>query len=317
MQITLQVPTNLTKTERTDRYLAGHADLADYELSRSQLQRMIKSGQVQVDENTVAARQLLHGGEKITLDFSDQTSTPQPPQPENIPLEILFEDEHLIVIDKAHGLVAHPGAGNDSGTLVNALLHHCDGKLAKTGRDPEHPIDPERPGIVHRLDRDTSGCLVAAKTDQAHAALVQQFATRTAEKNYRCVVAGHPANSSGTIETQIARHPVHRQRMTNVDLPAGKHAVTDYRILHAAPDTTWTHIECTLHTGRTHQIRVHMKESLRTPILGDPIYGNPKRDPIKVPRLMLHAHRLSITHPTTNERLTFTAPLPVEFENFT
>jgi 23S rRNA pseudouridine1911/1915/1917 synthase len=317
MQITLQVPADLAKAERLDRYLAGHRDLSDHQLSRSQLQRLIKNGQVQVDENTVAARQLLHGGETISLDFADRNTSPPLPQPEDIPLVILFEDEHLIVVDKPHGLVVHPGAGNDSGTLVNALLHHCDGKLATRGLDPEHPIDPERPGIVHRLDRDTSGCLIAAKTDQAHAALVEQFSTRTTEKIYHCVVAGHPASTSGTIESNISRHPVHRQRMANVEPPAGKQAVTAYRIVGAAADSTWTHIECQLHTGRTHQIRVHMKESLRTPILGDPIYGNPKRDPVKVPRLMLHAHQLGITHPTSKDRLSFTAPLPEAFEKFT
>lgn len=301
--------------ERLDRFLAGHGELAAFGLSRARWQRAIRDGMILVDDRVCSPRHSLRGGELICIDTGQLSAaeTPPPaPLPEAIALDILFEDDDLIVVNKPVGLVVHPGAGNLGGTLVNALLHHCDGKLATLGGR----VDVERPGIVHRLDRDTSGCLVAAKTDPAQRSLVEQFAARHTTKIYRCVVAGRPVDPDGRIETRIARHPVHRQRMANTEGSAGKTAVTDYITVHGADDASWTHIECRLHTGRTHQIRVHMKESLRCPILGDPIYGKPARDPVKTGRLMLHAWQLGIHHPKTREAMSFEAPLPAEFERF-
>ncbi len=314
--LVIEVSSELRKPERLDRFLASAPQLNEFEISRSRLQRMIRAGQITVDAKTVQARQTLSGGESISIDLEAANTNPNAatrPEPEAIPLDILFEDEHIIVIDKSIGLVVHPGAGNAGGTLVNALLHHCDGKLSTLGGD----VDVERPGIVHRLDKETSGCLVAAKTDLAHRSLVDQFSSRRTHKIYHCIVVHQPVESSGTIETNIARHPVNRQRMANAEPPSGKHAITDYRVLNSAEDASWSHIECHLHTGRTHQIRVHMKESLRCPIIGDTIYGNPKRDPVKTGRLMLHAHELGFDHPLTGECQVFKAPLPKAFDPFT
>jgi len=314
--LVIDVSSGLSKPERLDRFLASSPQLSELEISRSRLQRLIKSGQITVDGETVQARQSLTGGERISIDLEAANADPNAataPEPETIPLVILHEDEHIIVIDKPIGLVVHPGAGNSGGTLVNALLHHCDGQLSRL----DGAVDIERPGIVHRLDKETSGCLVAAKTDRAHRSLVDQFSSRNTHKIYHCIVVNQPVKASATIETNIARHPVNRQRMANTEPPAGKHAITDYRVLNTADDASWAHIECLLHTGRTHQIRVHMKESLRCPIIGDTIYGNPKRDPVKTGRLMLHAHQLGFDHPLTGERQLFSAPLPKAFERFT
>jgi len=235
--------------------------------------------------------------------------TASEPQPEPIPLAVLFEDQHLVVIDKPTGLVVHPGAGNASGTVVNALLHHCDGRLSRAG-------EADRPGIVHRLDKETSGCLVAAKTEVAYHSLVGQFSGREVEKPYLCVVQGCPDPPKGRLENRIGRHPVSRQRMTVLEEPAGKIAITDYEVVKAAPDLTWAVGRCDIHTGRTHQIRVHMKESLRCPIIGDEIYAQRKRQPVQTGRLMLHAWKLAIRHPNTGERFAFESPLPPEFERF-
>jgi len=314
--LVIEVSSELSTPERLDRYLASAPQVKELEISRSRLQRLIRAGQITVDGETIPTRHNLTGGELISIDLNAANTDPNAatvPRPEAIPLDILYEDDHLIVVNKPVGLVVHPGAGNSGGTLVNALLHHCDGKLSRL----DGAVDIERPGIVHRLDKDTSGCLVATKTDLAHRSLVDQFSSRNTHKIYRCIVAHQPVETSGTIRTNIARHPVNRQRMANTEPPAGKHAITDYRIVNAAADASWSHIECHLHTGRTHQIRVHMKESLRCPILGDILYGNPGRDPVKTGRLMLHAFELGFDHPVTGDRRLFTAPLPNAFDRFT
>lgn len=314
--LVIDVSSELSKPGRLDRFLASAPQLADLAISRSRLQRLIRAGQIKVNGETVQARQTLYGGERIDIDLEAVSIDPNAataPEAEAIPLDVLYEDEHIIVVDKPIGLVVHPGAGNSGGTLVNALLHHCHGQLSRL----DGSVDIERPGIVHRLDKETSGCLVAAKTDLAHRSLVDQFSSRNTRKIYHCVVVRQPSEASGTIRSNIARHPVNRQRMANTDPPAGKHAITDYRVLNAAPNAAWAYIECHLHTGRTHQIRVHMKESLRCPIIGDTLYGNPGRDPVKTGRLMLHAHELGIDHPLSGERQNFTAPLPEAFQRFT
>lgn len=279
--------------KRLDRFLAEHTA----EISRSRLQALIRAGAVTLNGNPAKPKQALDLGDQISLKIPDPA--PAEAQAEAIPLELLYEDEHLLVINKDSGLVVHPAAGNLNGTLVNALLHHCEGRLASIG-------GVERPGIVHRLDKDTSGCLVVAKTDTIHQALSEQFAARSVGKFYLAVVKGRPPMDRGTIENHIARDPRNRQRMAVVMPPAGKRAHTDYRTLRAGDESL---IECELHTGRTHQIRVHMRE-LGTPILGDPIYS---RNPSGAPRLMLHAWKLSFTHPARQLRLSFESPIPTEF----
>ncbi|MGI9241563.1 MAG: RluA family pseudouridine synthase, partial [Verrucomicrobiales bacterium] len=250
--------------QRLDRFLADRAP----EISRSRLQSLIRDGAVTLNGRPAKKKQALNLGDRISLIVPEPV--PAEAQPEEIPLDVLHEDEALLVLNKASGLVVHPAAGNLTGTLVNALLHHCDGRLASIG-------GVERPGIVHRLDKDTSGCLVVAKTDSAHQALSEQFSDRKVSKFYLAVVGGRPAMDGGRIENQIARDPRNRQKMAVVLPPAGKHAITDYRVLAPGDECL---IECELHTGRTHQIRVHMRE-LGTPILGDPIYS---KSPSRAPR---------------------------------
>jgi 23S rRNA pseudouridine1911/1915/1917 synthase len=226
---------------------------------------------------------------------------PAEAQPEDIPLTVLYEDEHLAVLDKASGMVVHPAHGNEEGTLVNALLHRF-GTMSSIG-------GVARPGIVHRLDKETSGCLVVARNDAAHHSLTEQFAGRSVEKVYLAVVQGIPAPRSGTVSTHMAREPHNRLRMAVVAPPAGKNAVTDYEVLHLTGADAL--VKCTLHTGRTHQIRVHMKH-LGHPLLGDETYARVSRQ-TPAGRLMLHAWRLGFTHPATGQRLHFTAPVPPEF----
>lgn len=201
-------------------------------------------------------------------------------------------------------MVVHPAAGNEEGTLVNALLHHCRNLSGIGGI--------ERPGIVHRLDKDTSGCLIVAKCDGAHQSLSEQFAARSTSKLYLAVVQGQPKLTHGTIFTHIGRHPVNRMKMAVVNPPNGKSAITDWELLAHDSSTHSSLILCTLHTGRTHQIRVHMHH-LGHPLIGDPIYATPKRQTAQTGRLMLHAWRLGITHPITQERLECEAPIPDEY----
>jgi 23S rRNA pseudouridine1911/1915/1917 synthase len=214
-------------------------------------------------------------------------------------LQILFEDDDLLVLDKPAGLVVHPGAGNPRHTLVNALLAHCS-SLSNIGGD-------ERPGIVHRLDKETSGCLVVAKNDAAHRNLSEQFAGRTVLKVYLALVAGTLRRPSGTITVEIGRHRVNRQRMS-VAVNRGRAARTDYRVVRAADGISL--VECILHSGRTHQIRVHLQH-LGHPVLGDKLYGG--KHARTFPRQMLHAWKLGFDHPRDGRRLIFEAPLPEDF----
>ncbi len=278
-------------------------------LSRSKIQTFIKEGHCLIDGTTnTKPRYSLRQGESVCFTQPEEEVSSLP-QPESIPLSILFEDSDLIVVDKPSGMVVHPGSGNDSGTLVNALLHHCEGQLSQLA-------DPDRPGIVHRLDKDTSGCIVAAKSDRAYLSLVEQFSTRRTNKFYVAVVAGTPTEQSGIIKTNIGRHPVNRQKMANVTPPAGKEAITRFEVLRSDPKGNWSWVKCKIETGRTHQIRVHMKESLQCPILADPIYANVKRQKPKLPRLMLHARELQFNHPDDDRLLKFEAAIPEEFAPF-
>lgn len=290
---------------RLDRFLTDQVR----DLSRSRLQQLIRDGNVLVDGNNAKPKLKLNATQIVTVEIPEAIPFEQV-EAQNIPLQVIFEDLDFIVINKAHGMVVHPSAGNADGTLVNALLHHCHGELSGIG-------GIQRPGIVHRLDKDTSGCLVAAKNDVAHQEISRQFAERETTKIYHCVVQGIPSPAAGTIKNQIGRHPVNRQKMAVLEAGKGKSAVTDYKILTSSEQnkSAWAYLQCHLHTGRTHQIRVHMK-SLDCPILGDPIYAQPSRQQPPVERLLLHARQLGFTHPRSKAPLTFTAPLPRAFHPF-
>jgi len=285
--------------DRLDAYLATKLE----DLSRSRIQTLIREQYILVNGKPAKPRDSVKKDDSISVVIPE--AVPDIAAPQDIPLDIIFEDEHLLVLHKAHGMVVHPAPGNPDGTLVNALLHHCKGKLSGIG-------GVERPGIVHRLDKDTSGCLVVAKTDIAHQSLTTQFSERsTMEKLYLAVTHGIPLKDKDTIFTHIGRHPVNRQKMAVITPPAGKTAITDYEILATDLATKTALVRCHLHTGRTHQIRVHLHH-IGTPILGDPIYG--KKHELPTPRLMLHAWQLSFEHPVSRGKLHFTAPPPQDFK---
>lgn len=278
--------------QRLDQFLVAHAST----FSRSRLQALIQDGQVLLNGATTKPGAKVRNGDQVIL--VEPPPTPTDTLAEDIALDVLFEDEDLIVIDKPAGMVVHPAAGNWEGTVVNALLHHCT-NLSGIGGE-------QRPGIVHRLDKDTSGCLVAAKNDHAHQVLARQFAGREVTKIYLAIVAGHYLKQSGTIEAPIARHPVQRKKMTVVAEGRGRPAKTGWRVLKVLPEGTL--VECTLFTGRTHQIRVHLQHA-RHPLLGDEVYGKKGG----FPRQMLHAWKLGFAHPRTQQRLDFTARIPPDF----
>ncbi|MBL9146625.1 MAG: RluA family pseudouridine synthase [Verrucomicrobiaceae bacterium] len=286
-----------TGMDRLDRYL----QLQLPEMSRSRLQDLIKEGLVLVNDKKIKPSAELRAGDKISLTIPEPVSTEVVAQ--DIPIDVLYEDADLIVINKASGIVVHPAAGNPDGTLVNALLHHCD-DLSGIGGEV-------RPGIVHRLDKDTSGCMVVAKHDRSHALLAEQFAHRRISKLYLAAVNGIPKERSGRIENMIGRHPVDRKRMAVLFDGTGKNAVTEWKMLCEAQGCAL--ILNTLLTGRTHQIRVHMRDVLQCPILGDSLYGHPPKQKVKVARLMLHAWRLAFDHPITLKRMEFKAAIPDDF----
>ncbi len=283
---------------RLDQYLAAQLP----ELSRARIQALIKEGEITVNGKATKAKTPVERNMRIEVNIPEPE--PAEAQPQNIPISVLFEDKHVIVINKESGMVVHPAAGNPDGTLVNAVLFHC-GDLSGIG-------GVERPGIVHRLDKDTSGCIVVAKNDQAHLSLTTQFADRDTGKIYLAVVQGRPKENKGTIFTNIGRHPVNRLKMAVVNPGSGKSAITDWEVLHYDAATDSTLVMCTLHTGRTHQIRVHMLH-LGHPLIGDPIYANPSRQKAKPGRLMLHAWRLAFNHPADGRRIAIQSPIPAEY----
>ena len=286
--------------ERLDAFLAKRLP----ELSRSRIQTLIREQYISINGHPAKPRDAVKTGDLIHIAIPE--AVPLDAVAQDIPLDILFEDADLLVINKAPGMVVHPAPGNPDGTLVNALLHHCQGRLSGIG-------GVERPGIVHRLDKDTSGCLVIAKSDAAHHSLATQFAARsTMEKIYLAVTSGIPKPAQDTIFTHLGRHPVNRQKMAVINPPGGKTAITDYQILATDAASLTALILCHLHTGRTHQIRVHMQYK-GTPLVGDPIYGRPSNNKTLPDRLMLHAWRLAFNHPLTGERHRFEAPIPAEF----
>lgn len=277
---------------RLDKLLAEQ----DQEHSRSQIQQWIAEGHVRVNGKTVKANYKCETGDRI--EWTEPEPEPLSLEPENIPLDIVYEDEDVIVINKPRGMVVHPSAGHQSGTLVHALLYHCDDLSGING--------VERPGIVHRIDRDTSGLLVVAKNDKAHASLAEQLQDKTLSRKYEAIVHGVIEHETGLIDAPIARDPKDRQRMAVVQ--GGKPAVTHFRVLDRYD--RFSHVECRLETGRTHQIRVHMKY-IGHPLVGDPKYG--PRKTLDIGGQALHAKELGFIHPTTKEYMEFSAPAPAEF----
>ena len=281
--------------ERLDRWLAGRLPGR----SRTAIQRLIREGRVRVGGRRVKPSYPLAVGDEIEVELPIPQS--ELPQPEPLPLEVIHEDEDLIVVNKPAGMVTHPGAGRPRGTLVNALLHHCRGRLAETG-------DPARPGIVHRLDRETSGLLVAAKTELAYRSLVEQFKRGEVGKRYLALVWGLIEEDEGLIELPVARDPRQRERMRVT--PGGKRAVTEFAVLRRFPEEGKTLVEARPRTGRMHQVRVHFSY-IEHPVVGDPKYG--RHDRSEQERMMLHAWELELWHPRTGRRVRFVAPPPEEF----
>jgi 23S rRNA pseudouridine1911/1915/1917 synthase len=287
--------------ERLDRHLAGLLE----DVSRAAIQRLILEGRIKVNGTLVKPSQPPRAGDVVTFFWP----APRPTElvAQDIPLDILHEDADLIVLNKPAELVVHPSAGHDDGTLVNALLHHCAGELSGVG-------GVERPGIVHRLDLGTSGCLVVAKNDRAHAWLNTQFQMRFVEKFYQTILCGDFEPASGELRAAIARHPTNRKRMAVV--AGGKDARTSWTRLERFPGAAF--VEAQLHTGRTHQIRVHFQH-LGFPVFGDDTYGKSQTKRlaevigIQPKRQMLHARRLVFRHPRGRRLCEFNAPLPADF----
>ena len=283
-----------SKNQRLDAFLASSLD----GLTRSQATRLIESGEVAVNGRAVSKSYKLAGGEDIAVTLPE----PEPVEavPQDIPLDVVYEDADVIVVNKPSGMVVHPAPGHPDGTLVNALLYHCAGTLSGVG-------GALRPGIVHRIDRDTSGLIIAAKNDAAHQYLSAQLADHTLARTYECIVVGALREDRGTVDAPIARHPTDRKRMAVV--AGGREAVTHWEVIARYPG--YTHVRCRLETGRTHQIRVHMAY-IGHPILGDTVYGAKK----EVPGLTgqcLHAVGLRFLHPRTHEVVELSCPLPEEF----
>ena len=290
---------------RLDRALAAAVPT----LSRERLKALIRQGAVEK-----AGTAVRDPASKVQGDEAFRLAVPEPEpahnEPQDIPLRVIFEDEHLLVVDKPAGLVVHPAAGNRDGTLVNALLHHCGGSLSGIG-------GVARPGIVHRIDKDTSGLLVVAKTDVAHEGLAKQFAAHSIDRRYLAVVTGVPKASEGTIDAPLARSATNRKKIAIVEGNRGKRAVTHWRRLQLLRDAAL--VECRLETGRTHQVRVHMA-SIGHPLVGDPVYGRSGKTHGKLlkqrgfHRQALHAAELGFTHPVTKHRLSFASAMPPDMQ---
>lgn len=296
----------VTEAGRLDKLLAEASGL-----SRERVKSLIAQGRVEI-----AGTPIDQPSAKIPAGAAFSIHVPPPADaqasPQDIPLVFPYEDEHLIVVDKPAGLVVHPAAGNPDGTLVNALLHHCRGNLSGIG-------GVARPGIVHRIDKDTSGLLVVAKSDAAHEGLAKQFADHSIERVYRALVAGHPSPSKGTISARIGRSDRNRKKMAVLadSSSRGKHAITHYKVLETLDNCALT--ECRLETGRTHQVRVHMA-SIGHPLLGDPVYGKtptplrPLLKSLNFSRQALHAAVLGFIHPLTGDQLRFSSDLPPDMK---
>ncbi|MFQ6831148.1 RluA family pseudouridine synthase [Butyricicoccus pullicaecorum] len=269
-------------------------------ITRSMVQNWIEQGHVTLASGkTIKKNYKVNAGDEVIVQMPEPQSVEI--EPENIPIDIVYEDEDIIVVNKARGMVVHPAVGNWNGTLVNALMYHCGDRLSGINGEI-------RPGIVHRIDKDTSGLLVVAKNDLAHQSLAEQIACHSAAREYQAIVVGAPREDQGTIDQPIGRHKVDRKKMAIV--PDGRHAVTHYQVLKRFRG--YSLLAFQLETGRTHQIRVHMA-SIGHPIIGDPLYGLKKDRFSGLDGQCLHAWRLSLDHPRTGERMVFEAPLPEYF----
>ena len=282
---------------RLDSFLAGRLE----GVTRSAAARLIESGCVTVDGKPAGKSVRMAGGETVCV-LLPEAEEPEA-RPEDIPLDVVYEDSDVIVVNKPVGMVVHPAAGHPDGTLVNALLHHCAGSLSGVGGQL-------RPGIVHRIDRDTSGLIIAAKNDAAHAFLAAQLADHTLRRTYECLAVGNFKEDSGTVDAPIGRHRTDRKKMAVV--PDGRRAVTHWAVLGRYKGVT--HLQCRLETGRTHQIRVHMAY-LGHPVAGDTVYGGQKQPP-ELHGQCLHARRLGFVHPRTGEYREWDSGLPPYFEAF-
>ena len=280
-----------TAGERLDKFISENSDI-----SRSYAAKLAEDGCIRVNGKSAQKKTKVPKGDEVIV------LIPEPQEieakPENIPIDIVYEDDSVIVVNKPQGMVVHPAAGNLSGTLVNGLLYHCS--LSSIN-------GAVRPGIVHRIDKDTSGLLVVAKTNEAHEALSEQLKERKALRKYYCIVNGNIKEDTGTVDKPIGRHPTDRKRMAIIE--GGREAVTHFKVLERFGQ--FTLVECTLQTGRTHQIRVHMA-ALGHNIVGDPVYGI-KKDREKGKGQLLHAKTIGFTHPKTGELMEFTSELPKEF----
>ena len=283
--------------ERIDKYLSE----ACCGLTRSYLQKLLKSQLVEVDGKAVKNSYRVSAGETVELEVPEAVEPEIEAEP--IPLDILYEDKDIILINKPKGMVVHPAAGHYSQTLVNGLMYHCRGELSGIN-------GVMRPGIVHRIDMDTTGVRIVCKNDFAHNSIAEQLKVHSITRKYYAIVHGVIGEDEGTVDAPIGRHPVDRKKMS-INYKNGKHAVTHYRVLERFKQ--FTYVECQLETGRTHQIRVHMA-SLNHPLLGDSVYG-PSKCPFKLQGQTLHAGVLGIIHPRTGEYMEFSAPLPEYFEN--
>ena len=278
--------------QRIDRYLTEMLP----EQSRSFFQKLIRDGFVMVNHIIVKVNYRLKTGDLIEIDIPD--AVPTEIVPENIPLDILYEDDDLLIVNKPKGMVVHPAVGHSTGTLVNAIMYHCQGNLSGINGEI-------RPGIVHRIDKDTTGSLIISKNDEAHRNIAEQIKEHSVTRRYVGVVAGTFSEEIGTVEGAIGRHPNDRKRMT-INEKSGKPAVTHYRVLQTLKGASFMEFE--LETGRTHQIRVHMA-SISHPLLGDTVYGNSK-NPYKLQGQALHARTIGFIHPTTGEYIEVSAPIP-------
>ncbi len=283
--------------ERLDAFLAAQVE----ELTRSAAQKLLEKGAVTIAGRPAKKNEKTTPGMVVEVELPD----PEPVDvvPQNIPLDVVYEDEHVIVVNKPVGLVVHPAPGHPDGTLVNALLYHCGDSLSGINGQL-------RPGIVHRIDRDTSGLIIAAKNDKAHLALAEQLQDHSLARVYEAVVYGNFKEDEGTVDAPIGRHPVDRKKMA-IDRKDGRRAVTHWTVLGRYPG--YTHIQCRLETGRTHQIRVHMA-SIGHPLVGDPVYGGNHKGLPGLTGQCLHARKLRFIHPATQEPLEVECPLPDWFE---
>ena len=291
----------VTQQDAAEKLRLDSAVAKFFSISRARAQELIAEGKLLVDGKAREKKYLVQAGEIIEVEIPEVKELEAVPQ--DIPVDIVYEDEFLLVVDKPRGMVVHPAAGNPDGTLVNALLHHCKGRLSSIN-------GVVRPGIVHRIDKDTSGLLIVAKTDEAHQGLAQQIAEHSFVRKYEAIVGGHMREENGTVSAPIGRHKTDRKKMAVTQLNS-KHATTHWQVL--AESSSYTHLELTLETGRTHQIRVHMSH-IGHPVAGDTVYGN-ARYGLGLDGQCLFAKYISFVHPITGETLTFEAERPAYFSD--